>query len=330
MTTAQIENRNGKAQGLQVYRTSEGSCFVASSEGKIAYKVSIHEDLYICTCADFSRNIQKDDSFQCKHIMAVKDAEGTYDSMEEVEHKQPKLNPEFIKNLGGRDYVLYQGLLDLSHQKGLMKLDVHVIQYPTSENGSEAICRAVAETRNGDRFSDIGDASPKNTNKIISSHILRMASTRAKARALRDLTNIGMTALEELGDLDNVISDTPAKNQSKSTRKSSKKSEKQPDPISKGQKSDSTSNKSDSSKKIPSGDTESTDTKGGDKNTKPENGTDPRMSEAQKRAVMNLAKRRGISEEELVEMVHSTYGVEVEALTAKDASQFIRTLQQAA
>ena len=308
MTTAQIENRNGKAQGLQVYRTSEGSCFVASSEGKIAYKVSIHEDLYICTCADFSRNMQKDDSFQCKHVIAVQNADGAYDSMEEVVHKQPKLNPEFVKNLQGKDFALYIGLLDLAHQKGLIKLDVHVIQYPTKDNGNEAICRAVAETRDGDRFSDIGDASPKNTNKVISVHLLRMASTRAKARALRDLTNIGLTALEELGDLDNnVISDTPGKNQSKSTRKSSKKSEKQPDPISKGQDSNPESSNGNSSKRISSDDTESTDTKGVDNNSKPENGTGPRMSEAQKRAVLNLSKRRGISEEELLEMVHSTY-----------------------
>jgi len=32
-----------------------------------------------------------------------------------------------------------------------------------------------------------------------------MASTRAKARAFRDMDNIGMTCLEELGDLSDVI-----------------------------------------------------------------------------------------------------------------------------
>jgi len=32
-----------------------------------------------------------------------------------------------------------------------------------------------------------------------------MASTRAKARAFRDMDNIGMTSLEELGDLNEVI-----------------------------------------------------------------------------------------------------------------------------
>ena len=55
-----------------------------------------------------------------------------------------------------------------------------------------------------------GDANPRNTNEKIVHHILRMAATRAKARALRDFTNIGMTCLEELGDFDEVIG--PEKN----------------------------------------------------------------------------------------------------------------------
>lgn len=38
-----------------------------------------------------------------------------------------------------------------------------------------------------------------------------MASTRAKARVLRDMTNVGMTCLEEPGDLNEVIGDDISK-----------------------------------------------------------------------------------------------------------------------
>jgi len=53
------------------------------------------------------------------------------------------------------------------------------------------------------------------------------------------------------------------------------------------------------------------------------------MSEAQKRAVMNLSRRRGISLDELDKMAVETYGVKVEFLSASDSSTFIRQLQQA-
>jgi hypothetical protein len=50
------------------------------------------------------------------------------------------------------------------------------------------------------KFSGIGDASPANVNRQIAPHIIRMAETRAKARALRDAINVGVTAFEELGE----------------------------------------------------------------------------------------------------------------------------------
>jgi hypothetical protein len=54
------------------------------------------------------------------------------------------------------------------------------------------------------------------------------------------------------------------------------------------------------------------------------------MSEAQKRAIYNLSRRRGISVEELGKMAVEAYGIELEYLTSKDASAFIKNLQQAA
>jgi len=56
----------------------------------------------------------------------------------------------------------------------------------------------------------------------------------------------------------------------------------------------------------------------------------PKMSEAQKRAIYNLSRRRGISVEELENMAVETYGIELESLSTTDASNFIRNLQQAA
>jgi hypothetical protein len=50
-------------------------------------------------------------------------------------------------------------------------------------------------------FAGIGDANPGNVNRRIAPHLIRMAETRAKARALKDSVNVGIVALEELGEL---------------------------------------------------------------------------------------------------------------------------------
>lgn len=101
----------------------------------------------------------------------------------------------------GKDYVLYEGLLAVAHERYGKKLsiEVEVLQFPTDENGMEAICRATVTTSIG-VFSDIGDANPGNVNKNIAAHLLRMSSTRSKARALRDACDIGTTAFEEIAE----------------------------------------------------------------------------------------------------------------------------------
>jgi len=111
---------------------------------------------------------------------------------------------EFLITRQGKQYVLYQGLLDEAHSLGLRGIDTDLIQVPDESNGNVAIVKAKAEMENDRHFSGIGDASPENVGRNIAPHLIRMAETRAKARALRDAVNVGATALEELSDGDDA------------------------------------------------------------------------------------------------------------------------------
>lgn len=211
------------------------------------------------------------------------------------EHKAIQIDERFITNIQGKEFVLYAGLLDLAHQKGLKKLVVDILQYPSKENDLTAVCKAVAENADGEVFTDIGDANPVNTNKKVVTHIIRMASTRAKARCLRDLTNVGLCALEELGDLngDDVVGvETPPP-------KAAAKVHEDPKPNGNGNG----------------------------------NGTDqsiPKASIAQMKAIRNIAKRLGAKDDILAKMIHDQYKVAFTDLSATQASDFIRFLQKAA
>ncbi len=111
----------------------------------------------------------------------------------EVKDKQGRV-------VGRKEVATYHGLLAKAHDEGLRRIDTEIVQAPSKDNGETAIVRAKVTTNKG-TFTGIGDASPGNVNRRIASHLLRMAETRAKARALRDAVNIGTVALEELGEL---------------------------------------------------------------------------------------------------------------------------------
>jgi len=107
-----------------------------------------------------------------------------------------------IKDRQGRviateDVVTYAGLLSLAHDKGLKKVETALVQLPEEANGHTAVFLAIVETESG-IYKGHGDASPDNVASRIVPHIIRMAETRAKARALRDAVNIGVVSIEEL------------------------------------------------------------------------------------------------------------------------------------
>lgn len=114
------------------------------------------------------------------------------------------MKKEFVVERQGKMFVLYAGLLDEAHAQGLKSIKTSLLQVPTEENDHVAICHATVETEKG-VFSGIGDASPANVASSMLHCIIRMAETRAKARALRDAVNVGVAAFEELSEGDDTI-----------------------------------------------------------------------------------------------------------------------------
>jgi hypothetical protein len=355
LTAIEVQKRNERAQQLRVLKT-EDSYFVESADGKICYKVTLTNEGFFCACGDYAHGSKNDANFKCKHILAVTESttNGELQGAEVLERRRPKLDERFLINIHGKDFVLYAGLLDLAHQKGLLKLDVTPIQYPSKENNMEAICVAVAESKYGESFKDIGDANPLNTDKTIAKHILRMASTRAKSRALRDFVNVGMTAFEELGSLDEVVvaesqgrspdrKAIPRKEDPKklephlqgvATTEDASKRETSPAPVQGVQLAPSSS--SGNGKKLEpmepkaSEAPQSVQQEGKKQAGKPATSASPipGISEAQKRAIYNLGRRRGLSVEELHAYAKQRFNVDkVEDIAPGDASAFIRLLQ---
>jgi hypothetical protein len=306
-----------------VLQTNEESYYVESSEGKVLYRVTLNNQETSCTCEEFAKNAKKDSEFQCKHILAVMNCITSGDIVDGrfIQNTKPKLDERFIITIEGQEFVKFQGLLDLGHQKGISQIDVEPLQLPTSDNGNFAICKATVVSKSGESFTDIGDANPGNCSSKVSKHLLRLASTRAIARSLRTFTNIGITCLDELGDLNDVLGsesnhrggkNTSARKGNKSSVRGGKQTAKikngrgkQPEPKSKadGKKA---------AKPYSKGTTKSY----------------PPMSEAQKRAIENLTRRKGVSETETQKLVFDTYGYQFEDLSSQDASDFIRTIQK--
>lgn len=129
--------------------------------------------------------------------MAAEVVERAAQAAPEVDYARIK---RWVIKREGRDYVQYAGLVDLLHQEteGAFEILTRLEQAPTEGNGQTAIVSATV-TMAGRTASGLGDANPGNVSRAMAPHTIRMAETRAKGRALRDLLNVGLVTAEELG-----------------------------------------------------------------------------------------------------------------------------------
>jgi hypothetical protein len=338
MTATQMEQKNNKGNSLHVFPAGNDNYMVESSKGKIFYKVFLNGSR-TCTCADYVNSIQKDPGFLCKHILA---AIGQMTTGNNGNGKKPVLDERFIMNLKGKDFVLYAGLLDLAHQKGIKSITVEAIQFPTKENGMEAICRATTEAANGEVFIDWGDANPKNVNSTVANHVLRMASTRAKARTFRDLSNIGMTCLEELGDIDDVVGEDKQKGKPRKDYSHQKAEGKvdEKNPAQQAAQASETKKEAanttgvhnqDSPQETPPANHQPQPSQEAHQKDPEKNVTQKaKISEAQMTAIKRLKDIRSITDVQLQEMFQKQFGIPFTDITGDEAKVFIRSLQQAA
>lgn len=116
------------------------------------------------------------------------------------------MREEFLIQRQGKSYVLFAGLLDEAHRvfAKAFEMETELAQVPDEANGEIAIVTASFFGEDSDgrtvKTQGIGDASAsyRGAGPAEKSAPIRMAETRAKARALRDAVNVGATSLEEM------------------------------------------------------------------------------------------------------------------------------------
>lgn len=243
------------------------------------------------------------------------------------------MNPEHVIERDGKKFVKYGGLLDEAHNQGLKAIVTALIQVPDASNGDVAIVQATVTTEKG-TFSGIGDASPRNVSGFLAEHIIRMAETRAKARALRDAVNVDMTSLEELGEHEGEIVAPPASEKQVAfivdlAEKAGLNEERF---IARFGKAPDAMNKDEASRAIESlrtpeakAATEPTPIRPAAAQAAP---AADRASVAQVRAIYSINRKIGWSEPEIDDMCLSIYGCSPSELSKRQASEWISKLQE--
>jgi hypothetical protein len=184
----------------------------------------------------------------------------------------------------------------MAHDEGLKSIHTEILAQPNEENGRRCIVKATIELEKG-RFEGLGDADPGNVEDFLIPHLIRVAETRAKARALRDAVNAGVVSFEELDGVRPSPGSRPGPGAPPARRAPARQPAAAPRPP------------------APS--------RGGD------NGADGPLSDAQRRYLFRLLAARGQSGKAAEEYLLAEHDVaDVRTLTRAQASALIEQLLQ--
>jgi hypothetical protein len=227
---------------------------------------------------------------------------------------------EFVVERQGKSFVLYAGLLDLAHSQGLRAIRTQILQLPSEENGQTVVVHAEVDTEKG-TFHGIGDANPGNVARAMLTCTIRLAETRAKARALRDATNVGVAALEELGDLDDAASALVAEPRFGESRIFGAGA----NPSGNAGGTNGANGHANGASQIAATGTVFDEASAPRPAPSPINGL---ATQAQVRAIYSIARdQHGMNEAEVDEKSHALFGAAPVELTRKQASEFITSLK---
>jgi len=241
-----------------------------------------------------------------------------------------KIPDHFLVDIHGQKFIKYEGLLYLGKLKGLVKLTSEIIKYP-QDGSPDCVCMATLTGKNGEYFQDIGDANFSNVNAKVARHYIRVSSTRAKSRCLRDYLGeeIQYVCIDEIDEIpseyDKAVNNGSSETKPKTGRRSTKAStESQGNGNGKVSTSESQTAKPENGTGHESKEPKQEENNGGNNG----NNNVAKMSIAQKKAIENLARRKSISIEQIDQMTREMFNSGFEHLTSSDASSFIQHLQQ--
>ena len=357
MTSIELAKRQEKALPLKVFQVTEDQFYVENSTGKICYKVNLNGHGKSCTCADFTAN-KKDPEFLCKHLIAVTNGKGdhqkigpmveprdhttkkplgVYEAISGVQMALAKLGIEKTQE-NSYDHYKFRGIDDVYNALAPLLARNRLCILPRIINRT---CEERKSQKGGALFYITVDAEfdfvaasdgSTHTVKMIGEAMDRSDKATNKAMSAAYKYACFQTfCIPTEGDNDADFTTHEVKEES---QKMAKKEQPKPKPVRKPQTKKEEKPKE---KSKPSNDTKAKpESKPKDeskaketvKSGSPENnGT---MSPAQQKAIENLAKRRGINDGALEEMSQKQYSVSFNQLPSKEASAFIRHLQQAA